>query len=107
MKVNVIGFEISEGISKKTNSAYAIGKLYAALPLAGAKGSKGYMGSEYRAEVSVLRKIEHIQPPLMCDVEFQDVMRYGERKQEIVSIVPVSLDAVGIKSQPGTTVATR
>lgn len=110
MKVNVIGFEISEGTSKKTGNAYAIGKLYAALPLAGAKGSKGYMGSEYRAEVSILRKIEHLQPPLMCEVEFQDVMRYGERKQEIVSIVPLALEAGVNKAPagaPGTAVATR
>ena len=110
MKINVIGFEISEGISKKTGSAYAIGKLYAALPLAGSKRSKGYMGSEYRAEVSILRKIEHLQPPLMCEVEFQDVMRYGERKQEIVTIVPVALEAAVNRAPagaPGSAVATR
>lgn len=92
MKVNVIGFEISEGTSKKTGQAYAIGKLYAAVPLAPTKGSKGSMGSEYRAEPSILRKIEHLTPPLLCEVEFQDVMRYGERKQEIVSIVPMGLE---------------
>lgn len=32
MKINVIGFESSEGVSKKTGQPYAIGKLYAALP---------------------------------------------------------------------------
>jgi CTX phage RstB protein len=90
MKVTIIGFEISEGISKKTNAPYSIGKLYAALPLAGGKGVKGYMGTEYRCEVSVLRKIEHLNCPFEGDIEQVDVMRFGERKQEIVSIVPVS-----------------
>lgn len=93
MKINVIGFESSEGVSKKTGQPYAIGKLYAALPLAGGKGVKGYMGSEYRCEPSVLKKIDHNQPPFMAEVEFQDVMRYGERQQEIVSIVPTEAKA--------------
>ncbi|SFQ68824.1 CTX phage RstB protein [Variovorax sp. OK605] len=90
MKINVIGFESSEGVSKKTGQPYAIGKLYAALPLAGSKGTKGYMGSEYRCEPSVLKKIEHNAPPFMAEVEFQDVMRFGERQQQIVSIVPTA-----------------
>lgn len=108
MKTNVIGFEISEGTSKKTGSAYSIGKLYAALPLASAKGSKGYMGSEYRCEPSVLRKVEHLAPPFMAEIEFQDVMRYGERKQEIVSISPIdSRAAAAPAGAPGTSVATR
>ncbi len=52
MKTNIIGFEISEGVSKKTGKPYAIGKLYAALPLAAAEGSKGFMGTEYRCELN-------------------------------------------------------
>lgn len=101
MKTNIIGFEMSEGTSKKTGNEYSIGKLYAALPLASAKGSKGYMGSEYRCEVSVLRKIEHLSPPFMAEVEFQDVMRYGERKQEIVSISPIDNRAAAAPAAPG------
>ena len=108
MKTNVIGFEISEGTSQKSGKAYSIGKLYAALPLAPSKGSKGYMGSEYRCEPSVLRKVEHLAPPFMADIEFQDVMRYGERKQEIVSIVPIdSRAAAASNGSSGTAVATR
>lgn len=89
MKLNVIGFESSEGISKKTSKPYSIGKLYAALPIAGSVGARGYMGTEYRCEVHVLEKIKDIQPPFMADIEMQDVMRFGERKQEIVSISPL------------------
>lgn len=94
MKLQIVGFEITEGISKKTGKPYAIGKLHAALPLAPAQGegnkAKGYMGSTYQLDVSVLRKIEHLQPPFMAEVEQQDVMRYGERQQEIVSVVPAA-----------------
>ena len=90
MKTTVIGFEISEGVSKKTGQPYSIGKLYVALPLAGSKGAKGYMGSEYQCEPSVLRKVEHNACPFEADIEQQDVMRYGQRKQEIVSIVPTA-----------------
>ena len=91
MKVTVIGLEIAEGVSKKTGKPYAIGKLYAALPIAG--GGKGLMGSTYSCEPSVLRKIEHLpfDRPFLAEVEFQDVMRYGERKQEVVSIVPTAV----------------
>ena len=42
MKAHVIGIEISEGVSKKTGNAYAIGKLYTALPIVG-KGARGLM----------------------------------------------------------------
>lgn len=92
MKVQVIGFEITEGTSKKTGQPYSIGKLYAALPLAPAQGlgnaAKGYQGSEYRVDVGVLRKVEQVPVPFTADIEQQDVMRYGQRQTEIVSIVP-------------------
>lgn len=92
MKVNVIGFEITQGISKKNGQPYAIGKLHCALPLAPSQGAgncaKGYMGSTYQLDVSVLRKVEHLAPPFNADIEAQDIMRFGERRQEIVSIVP-------------------
>lgn len=92
MKVNVVGFEITEGTSKKTGQPYAIGKLHCALPLAPAHGAgnvaKGYMGSTYQLDVSVLRKVEHLAPPFTAEIDVQDLMRFGERKQEIVSIVP-------------------
>lgn len=90
MKTTVIGFEISEGVSKKTGQPYSIGKLYAALPIAGSKGAKGYMGTTYSCEPSILRKVEHLTCPFEADLEQQDVMRYGERKQEIISIVPTA-----------------
>lgn len=92
MKAHVIGLEISEGVSKKTGNAYAIGKLYVALPIVG-KGARGLMGSEYQCEPMVLRKLDDLQLPCLCDLEMQDVMRYGQRRQEIVSVVPLASEA--------------
>lgn len=92
MKAHVIGIEISEGISKKTGKPYSIGKLYAALPIMGS-GARGLMGSEYQCEPAVLRKLDGIDLPIVCDLEMQDVMRFGNRRQEIVSVVPVGVTA--------------
>jgi hypothetical protein len=92
-RLNVIGFEITEGISKKDGKPYSIGKLYAILPLSAQQKegnvSKGAMGTEYRVEVPLLRKLQHLQPPLIVEAETADVMRFGERVQDIVGLVPV------------------
>lgn len=109
MKAFVIGLEVSEGISKKTNKPYAIGKLYAALPLAGGEGVRGMMGSMYQCEPSVLRKLMTMDLPVRAELEMQDVMRYGERRQEIVSVVPLPPEIIqrGAPAAPGTAVAAR
>ena len=103
MKAHVIGIEISEGVSKKTGKPYAIGKLYAALPIVG-DGARGLMGSMYQCEPAVLRKLAGIQLPAVAELEMQDVMRYGERRQEIVSVVPLPPEITPARA-PGTTVA--
>lgn len=92
MKAHVIGLETSEGVSKKTGKPYAIGKLYAALPLVG-QGARGLMGSQYNCEPVVLSKLHGVELPCLCELEMQDVMRYGERRQEIVSVVPIGKPA--------------
>lgn len=91
MKIQVMGFEITEGVSKKTGKPYAIGKLHTMIPLAGAEGAKGFAGHMYPTEVSILRKVEHLQPPFAADVEVQQVMRYGNPVNEVVSVVPLSV----------------
>ena len=93
MKMQVCGFEIQEGVSKKTGKPYAIGKLHTMIPLSGSTGAKGYAGHTYPAEVSILRKVEHLQPPFIADVEVMQVMRYGNAVNEVVSIVPAQLQA--------------
>ncbi|SDC08808.1 hypothetical protein SAMN05192589_101227 [Paracidovorax valerianellae] len=107
MKAHVIGIEISEGVSKKTGNAYAIGKLYTALPIVG-KGARGLMGSEYQCEPAVLRKLDGLELPCMAELEMQDVMRYGQRRQEIVSVVPLPpMAAKASQASPGTAVVPR
>jgi hypothetical protein len=94
MKLNVVGFEISEGISGKTGKPYAIGKLYCLFPLAGTAKpgnvARGAMSKEFRCEVPVLRKIEHIACPCVLDAEMAEVMRFGELSQDIVSLKPLN-----------------
>ena len=91
MKLHVIGFEASEGVSKKTNKPYSIGRIYAALPMAGSPRARGFMGTQYECDTVVIDKLASsgIEPPFMADLEMQDVMRWGTRKQEIVSISPL------------------
>ena len=81
MKAYVIGTSINEGVSRTTGKPYSIAKLFAALPLAG-EGARGMMGSEYQVEASVLRKLDTIALPAYCELEMQDVMRYGKRQHD-------------------------
>lgn len=85
MKAYVIGTSINEGVAKNTGKPYSIAKLFAALPLAG-DGARGMMGSEYNVEAAVLRKLDNVPLPAYCELEMQDVMRWGKRQQEIVSV---------------------
>lgn len=87
MKVNVIGIEHSQGISAK-GEPYNIGKLYAALMLVG-KGVRGFSGTEYRCEPVVLDKLKDVELPCVCELEIQDVIRWGKRQQEVVAVTPV------------------
>ena len=86
------------------NANQRIGKLYVALPVVG-KGAKGLMGSMYDCEPAILRKLENINLPCLADIEQQDVMRFGERKQEIASISPLPPEMVPSRPAAGTAVA--
>lgn len=88
MKMQIVGFEINEGTSSKTGKAYAIGRLHTMIPLSGSAGAKGYIGHTYDAEVSILRKIEHLAPPFAGEVEVQQVSMYGKPINQVVSVVP-------------------
>lgn len=104
MKAYVIGLQISEGVAKTTGKPYSIGKLHAALPMSG-DGTRGMMGSEYQCEPAILRKLDGINLPAYCDLEMQDVMRWGKRVQEIASISVVPNDPQPVRA-PGTAVKT-
>lgn len=88
MKLFVIGHEAATGVSKKTNKPYSIGKLHANIRLAG-ENAFGAMGTTYFLEPVLLQKLKDVKLPVLCEVEIEDVMRFGERRQEIVSVVPV------------------
>ena len=91
MKMQVIGIEISEGISKKTGKPYAIGKLHTIIPLSSNNGSaRGASGFSYDIDVSVLDKVKTLNLPFLAEVEMQQVMKYGTARNEIASIVPTS-----------------
>jgi hypothetical protein len=104
MKLHVIGFEINEGTSAKTGKPYSIGKLYTVFPLAGASKpetgnvARGASCKEFRCEVGILRKIEHLHPPMTLDAEMAEVMRFGELSQDIVKLTPLDVPA---KPVPG------
>lgn len=93
MRMQVIGFEILAGTSKKTGNDYDMSRIHTVIPLAESPTAKGSVGTTYDCPAHVLDKIRHLAPPLLCDVEMQDIQQFGRRVQQIASIVPVSRKA--------------
>jgi len=90
MKLTIIGFEIIAGVSsKKSGKPYDMSKLHTIIPLQQLDTAKGSIGSSYDVPAHVLDKIKGLQPPFTGEVEMQDVYAYGERRQQVVSVVPV------------------
>lgn len=90
--VQIVGIEISEGVSKKTDKAYSIGSLYTmtrlAPPMPG-NVAKGFMGDKFSVETDVLKSISHNPFPLTAELTLETVMRFGKRETIITAIVPV------------------
>ena len=96
MKAILIGHEFSEGISKKTNKPYAIGRLYAAVKLDSANGNaKGAMGAQYDTTPEVVRSIAHNSLPLEVELEIEEVMRFGNKESRVVGVKPLQRAAAG------------
>jgi hypothetical protein len=95
MKMQICGIEITEGVSKKTGKAYAMGRLHTLIQLAPAHGegnvAKGLVGTTYECDVNLLRKVEHLPFPVMADVEVAPVMRFGERQELVVDVRPLEV----------------
>ncbi|QDQ87507.1 hypothetical protein FMZ60_07850 [Alcaligenaceae bacterium SJ-26] len=89
----VCGFEISEGVSKKSGTAYSIGTLHTLTKLAPPMGTDniatGHMGDQYRVDAEVLRRIAHLPTPFMADVVTEDLMRFGKRETIVTDVRPV------------------
>lgn len=92
MKMKLIGFEILAGESKKTGKPYDMSRIHTTIPLQQSDTAKGEVGTSYDCPAHVLDKVKHLQTPLMCEVEMQDVQVFGQRRQQIVSVVPVSVE---------------
>jgi hypothetical protein len=94
-RMMITGIEITEGVSKKTQRAYAMGTLHTSTPLAAPFGegnvAKGHAGDKFEADVGLLRKIEHLSFPCVADVEVQSVIRFGKREQVVTDIKPVDV----------------
>ncbi len=92
MKLNVIGLEVSEGISSKTGKPYSIGKLHVVLPISqqtkGSNLARGGMGGTFQCAPELLRKFETYPLPFVGEAVFEAVMRYGDIQQEIVDLKP-------------------
>ena len=95
-KKQIVGIEISEGVSKKTGNEYSIGTIYTMTKLAPPLGnadnvSKGYMGDKYPCDASLLRKIQHLPFPVTAEVTTEDVMRFGKRETIVTDIQPLEV----------------
>lgn len=95
-KMQIVGIEITEGVSKKTGRPYAMGTLHTitrlAPPMGGADNvAKGSMGDKFECDPVVLRKIAHLPFPLACEVDIESQMRFGERKQIVADVRPLDL----------------
>lgn len=100
-RMQLIGLEVSEGIGKKSGKPYAMAALYTVVDLAAPFGegnvAKGAMGAKLELPAEVGRRIAHLPFPIVAEVESRDVMRFGERKEEILDVRPVDT----VKAQKG------
>jgi hypothetical protein len=88
MKMQVVGIEISEGVSKKTGNPYSIGKMHALIPIVNAKDSRGYVANIFDCDVHILRGLDKLQLPAHCEIETATVSRYGKAQMQIMSVTP-------------------
>jgi hypothetical protein len=90
MKVNVIGLDWMEGVSKKTGNNYSIGRLFVTLPIDG-KNAKGSQGAEYECTAELARRFDQLPFPFEAELQLQDVVRFGKRETRLVDVTPVSV----------------
>lgn len=94
-RLQIVGFETSRGISKKTGKPYAMGQLHVihklADPLDG-NVSEGFMGCTYSVDSMVTDSLAGIKCPFWADVNIESVMRFGQRQSIVLSATPVSAE---------------
>lgn len=95
MKMQIIGVEISEGISK-AGKPYSIGRLHTTIalapPMAGTENvARGFVGTTYDCDVVLLRKVQHLPFPITAEVTVTPVQRFGKREELVSDIAPLDL----------------
>lgn len=91
-KLQVVGFEATRGVSKKTGKPYEVGQLHVIHKLAPPLGDSvavGYMGSSYSVDIGIIEKLGNVSCPFWADVNIESVMRYGQRQSVVLSAVPI------------------
>jgi hypothetical protein len=70
-----------------------MGRLHTLIPLAPPFGegnvSKGLIGTTYECDPVLLRKIEHLPFPVTADIVTVPQMRFGERREVVVDVLPL------------------
>jgi hypothetical protein len=97
MKLQIIGLEGMSGISGKSGKAYDMGSIHSvarlAAPFDDSGVAKGAMGTTYRCSSALVKTLAHNPLPFLAEVEIQDVMKFGKREQEVVSVTPEKVPA--------------
>lgn len=90
MKTTIYGYQVSTGTSSKTGKPYDMSQIFVMLPMQQDENTKGSAGSSYYVPAHLLEKLKNTHLPLDCELEVMDVMRYGQRQQQVSAITPIS-----------------
>lgn len=92
MKIQVTGFEGSQGISSKTGKPYAFGQIHTVVELAPAFNedgvAKGLKGTTFDCDLDLIQRIKHLQPPFTAELTIKYQMRGKERREVVTEVVP-------------------
>jgi hypothetical protein len=92
MKLHIIGLEGSSGISGKSGKAYDMGSIHSVARLAAPYDESGVavgtMGTTYRCSSALIKSLAHNPLPFIAEVQVEDVMKFGKREQEVISVTP-------------------
>jgi len=89
MKMQICGYEVIVGDSKKSGRAYDMSRVHTLIPLVPSDKAAGVVGTSYDCPGHIVSKLVGCALPIICEVTMQDVMEYGRRKQQISAISPI------------------
>ena len=97
MRMQIVGFEGSQGVSNKTGKAYEVGQIHTIANLAPAFSedgiSKGLMGTTFRCPLDLIMKLKNAQPPFLAEVTVEHVMKFGKREEMVTDVQPLKSGA--------------